>query len=180
MKRSGFRRLTLEEVRQKQSEARERKIKRQEELQSSPFYQKPEKKKPSPEESLKKKLWAIFSKYIRKSYADPMSGMVMTCDGVMKHWTETHCGHLFHNSERSSGLGGNALWYYERNFAPQSSNGNYFNANDSAKKYMLWACKRYGAAEVEHMRNMKKQPRKWTMEELQALYEHYKREFDKL
>ena len=121
---------------------------------------------------LKKKLWKVFSQYIRLSYADH-NGYVNTCDGLTVHWKECDCGHLRHNSERNALLGGNELWYYENNFAPQSNQGNRQNADDSAQKYMLWAIKKYGIEEVDKMFKMRSTYKLWTEEELQAKYEHF-------
>ncbi len=180
MKRTGIRRPTYEEAVAKQ------RAKAQKRLLSltakGPKLPRPA-PKPKPKanriKTLKTKLWAAFSRYIRKSYANQY-GMVHTCDGEYKPWQETHCGHLINNSERSQSAGGNALWYDERNFAPQTSNGNYFNANDSAKKYMLWAVKKYGAEAVDEMFRLKFQVRKFTEEELLAKLEHYEQAFNKL
>lgn len=184
MKRTGFRRLTYEEAQAKQDAARQRAAERRAAASVLPKTAVTKEKRPPTKaervKTLKRSLWAVFSQYIRKSYADPMTGYLMTCDGQLKHWKETHCGHLFNNSERNQSLGGNELWYYEHNFAPQSATGNYFNAGDSAKKYMLWAVKKYGQEEVERMQQMKERPREFTEEELQAKLEHYKREFAKL
>lgn len=130
--------------------------------------------------TLKKKLWIIFSQYIRKREADH-AGYVTCCDSLeRKHWTETHCGHLWHNSERNAGLGGNELWYYENNFAPQSADGNIFNKDDAAKKYMFNVIEKYGKEEVDRMYKLKQTARRWTEEELQQKYEYYKAEFEKL
>lgn len=203
MKQSGFRKKTYAEIIAIQEKAREKKVAKMKDTPrvipvacikrtgapcnckkcARKRHRKEKGLPPTKEErvkTLKTKLWAIFSKYIRKSYADPMTGMVLSCDGKYLHWQETHCGHFFNNSERSQSLGGNELWYYENNFAPQSSEGNYFNADDSAKIYAVWAVKRYGAAEVEKMMQMKQKERKFTEEELQAKYIYYKEKFDTL
>lgn len=182
MKRTGFRRLTYAEAIQKQDEARDRARARHAAKSALP---KPlqEKKVPPKKDrikTLKRKLWEAFSRYIRKSYADSQTGYVMTCDGKLLHWKETHCGHLFNNSERSQSLGGNALWYDERNFAPQSSDGNYFNAGDSAKKYMMWAVRKYGIEAVEEMQRLKQTPRQFTEQELEEKLVYYKEKFDRL
>ena len=130
--------------------------------------------------TLKKKLWNIFSQYIRKRHADH-AGYVTTCDSQERvYWQETHCGHLWHNSDRSVGLGGNELWYYENNFAPQSASGNIFNKDDAAKRYMGWAIDTYGKDEVDRMYKMKYTPRKWSEEELQEKYAYYKAAFERL
>jgi len=128
---------------------------------------------------LKKKLWPIFSKYIRKRWADH-NGFLTTVDGEIAHWTACDCGHLRHNTERNSLLGGNELWFYENNFAPQSNQGNRNNADDSAQKYMLWAVKTYGIEEVDKMMKMRNTYKLWTMEELEEKYRYYKEAFEKL
>lgn len=175
MQRTGFKRLTYEEFLEKQKEKREKQIKKRlhlKELKS----QGRVKPKQNRVKTLKTKLWVSFSKYIRKSYAD-MNGMVTTCDNEYVHWKETDCGHLYNNSERNQQLGGNALWYYENNFAPQSSKGNRFNFDDSAKVYMIWAIKKYGLQEVEEMRRMKEKPIKYTEEELEQKVLYYNNKF---
>lgn len=129
--------------------------------------------------NLKKKLWPIFSKYIRRRWADH-TGYLTTVDGVLVHWKECDCGHLRHNSERNALLGGNELWYYENNFAPQSNQGNRNNADDSAQKYMLWAVKTYGVEEVDKMMKMRNTYKLWTLEELEEKYEYYKQAFEEL
>lgn len=180
MKRSGFKQMTFEEAREKQRAARERAQERyKKKLKTAPKPKPKKKPKKDRVKSLKTRLWAAFSRYIRARHAD-RNGMVETCDGKWMHWKETHCGHLYTNSERNQSLGGNELWYYENNFAPQSSMGNYFNADDSAKRYMLWAVKRYGQDEIDRMFRMKQTPRRFTEEELEEKLLYYKQEFDKL
>jgi hypothetical protein len=178
MKRTGFRKLSYEEIiEKKKAQDQKRLSKRFVPIGKS---RKP-KTKPKPDriKSLKTKLWKTFSIYIRKSYANQY-GMVKTSDGELKHWKEVDCGHLFANTERNKQLGGNELWYYENNFAPQSSSGNRFNSKDSAKVYMLWAIKKYGIKEVEKMKKLKETPRKFTEEELEEKYRHYKHLSDKI
>lgn len=180
MKRTGIKRLTYAEAIEKQNEARDRARAKYLIKQKEPKVKKTKvKNKPDRVKTLKAKVWAMFSKYIRKSYADN-NGMVMTCDGQFLYWQDTHCGHLLNNSERSQGLGGNALWYDERNFAPQSANGNYFNANDSAKTYMLWAVKKHGSDVIDELYRLKHTPRKFTEDELEEKYLYYKHKFDTL
>ncbi len=179
MKRSGFKKLTYAEIIAKQDVARARMIKKSQLLKQATTDKPKKKPKKNRVKTLKRKLWAIFSQYIRKSYADE-NGMVMTCDGQFVRWQDTHCGHLYNNSERNQSLGGNELWYYELNFAPQSAQGNVFNDKDSAKAYMLWAVKRYGVDEVEKMHTMKFTPKKYTEDELIAKHDYYKTKFDEL
>lgn len=178
MKRTGFRRPTYEEVIASQKRKQQRQLEKRAQLKMLKA-QGRVKPKPDRIKTLKKKLWIIFSKYIRKSYAD-QNGMVHTSDGKYVFWQDTDCGHLYAGTERSQSAGGNELWYYENNFAPQSNNGNRFNAEDSAKVYMAWAIKKYGIEEVEHMARLKQKPRKFTEKELEDKYLYYKEKFAKL
>jgi len=162
MRRTGIRRPTYEEAIAKKKAAEERR-------RANP---KPKKEK-TYEEKLKTKLWTIFSVWIRRKDAN-VHGYVMTADGSWKHWKEVHCGHLFNNTERNAKLGGNELWYDERNFAPQTSNGNYFNHDDSAKKYMAWAIRKYGDDVVQEMFRLKQRKRVFTIEELEEKLRYYK------
>ena len=177
MKRSGFKKLTFEEALAKTKKQRERNAENYKMRTLKPKVKTKTKK--DRVRLLKKSLWRVFSIYIRARYADN-NGMVMTCDGKLQHWKTTHCGHLFTNTERNQSLGGNELWYDEHNFAPQTSNGNYYNADDSAKKYMLWAVKKYGQEEVDRMFRMKHTPRKFSEEELQEKLQYYKDAVSKL
>lgn len=180
MKRTGFKKPTFAQYVAKKKKARSKLVKTLKKSGFKKVSRKTKSKKKDDIKALKTKLWVIFSKYIRKSYANDI-GMVLTCDGEMKIWNEgVDCGHLFANTERNKQLGGNELWYYENNFAPQSNSGNRFNAKDSAKVYMMWAIERYGIAEVKKMQKMKLTPKKWTREELEQKYLYYKNKFDTL
>ena len=183
MKRTGFKKPTYEEAIAKAKIAQARRAERAtKKPKRSPKRKVKRNKDGSLAKServriLKTKLWKVFSQYIRLSYADH-SGFVVTCDGKYVHWKECDCGHLWHNSDRNSNLGGNELWWYENNFAPQSNEGNRNNADDSAKKYTLWAINRYGKDEVDKMYKMKQTYRLWTEEEVQQKYDYYKKRVD--
>lgn len=193
MRRSGFRQQSIEEVKAKQAIKRDKdKSKPRGGLKRSKLASKGKKPrrvtkrlkdgslaKSEQIRRLKKKLWPIFSKYIRKRWADD-AGYLQTVDGEIAHWQACDCGHLRHNTERNALLGGNELWYYENNFAPQSNQGNRNNADDSAQKYMLWAVKTYGIEEVDKMMKMRQTYKLWTLEELEEKYNYYKAEFEKL
>jgi len=123
--------------------------------------------------SLKRKLWIAISLHVRKSHADHTGYLTLADTGESCHWRDCDCGHLFANTERNQQLGGNELWFYEKNYAPQSRKGNRFGADNSAHEYMLWAIHRYGLEEVEKMRRMRNSYKLWTEEELTELLKHY-------
>lgn len=192
MKRTGFKQKTYEEkiaiLKKRQEKAREKAKNKPRKIKKTVKKRKVKKvklnkngTKPKSERVrlLKNKLWRVFSQYIRLSYANE-HGYVHTCDGSYVHWKECHCGHLFHNSERNRLLGGNELWFYENNFAPQSAEGNTYNKDDSAKKYTIWAIDKYGMDEVKKMERIRHVPRKFTEQELNDKYTFYKQAVEKL
>lgn len=140
---------------------------------------KPKKRvKPKPKriKAKKTKLWTLISIHIRQKYADHAGFVTLVDTGEKVHWKGCDCGHLFHNGERNAQLGGNELWYYENNYAPQDRQGNRYGTRDSANNYMLWAIHRYGLEEVEKMRKMKQTYKLWTEEEIDTLIAHYEQQ----
>jgi len=115
---------------------------------------------------LKKKVWKIFSQYIRQKYADK-NGYVncYTC-GVKKHWKEQQCGH---------GLGGrgNSILFDEelvRVQCPQCNifkGGNYdvFHAKLIEENGLKW---------FNDKLKLKHTTKQFTRKELEMLYEKYK------
>jgi hypothetical protein len=85
----------------------------------------------------KARLWDVFSKYVRLSYADAQ-GMVacVTCDAVA-HWKEMDAGH-YH--PRTDGL---ALYFDLRNVHPQCTSCNRFRRGNLTR-YALFLQKTYG------------------------------------
>lgn len=116
--------------------------------------------------TLKKKVWALFSKYIRLRYAD-WDGIVQcyTCP-KKKHWKQMQAGH---------GFGGrsNSILFEEKIVRPQCygcnimMKGNYDIFHAKLEK-------EYGFGILQEFIEIKRQTKQFTGEELKNLAKHYK------
>ena len=123
--------------------------------------------------STKITLWKTFSEYIRRKDADDEGyNSCVTC-GRTKQWKELDCGHYRPNTERSKTLGGNELWYDERNFGPQCISCNRFKGGMQAD-WSVRLVNQYGYKVLEELRDLRNTLRKWTQEELDELHQKYK------
>lgn len=126
--------------------------------------QKRPKRYKNPNKALKRNLWLVFSRYIRS-----LHNKCFTC----KDGTPDHCGHFLRNSERNQSLGGNALWYDERNFAAQCVICNNYNGGEQAVFGIKLEAK-YGVGIMQELEQLKNKYKLWTKEEIVSLTEHYK------
>ena len=128
------------------------------------------KKKPSIS-SLKKKCWKVFSLYIRRKYADPITGHAscVTC-GVSKHYKELQAGHIVPGR-------GNSILFDERGVFPQCYACNCCN-HGAIHEYIDFMKKHYGEEKgreiIEDLRDKSRNERKsFTVEELEWLIRDY-------
>lgn len=116
--------------------------------------------------SLKKKVWKEFSKYIRLKYS--CFGMVRcyTCDTPLS-WREAQCGH---------GLGGryNSILFDEELCRPQCIRCNIF-LGGNYDVFHAKLIKENGIKWFEKKLKQKNTPKQFTIPELEKLYEHYKK-----
>ena len=116
---------------------------------------------------LKKKLWKIFSEYIRRRDADE-NGMVkcISCPTV-KHWTEMDAGH-FH--PKSLGL---QVYFVEKNVHAQCQRCNLF-LQGNQYQYALALEAKYGKGILEEFEQIKNTPLKLSRVDYMELIEKYK------
>lgn len=121
----------------------------------------------------RKRFWAIFSEYIRRSYSDS-NGMVkcVTCDNVA-HWKEMDAGHYI---PKSLGL---AVYFEEKNVHPQCSGCNRFRHGNQTK-YALYLLKTYGNDVLHALDALQRTTRKIPEYEYLELIDAYKRKLDAL
>lgn len=120
--------------------------------------------------SSKKKLWEIFSRFIRKRD----EGKCFTC-GLQKDWKEMQAGHMI---PRASG--GLDLYFDELNVHCQCYRCN-INLGGNGAIYAQRFKQIYGEAELEDMiRRSKQRIRKITEQEYVELIEIYKEKFEDL
>ena len=120
----------------------------------------------------KQKVWNMFSKYVRLKYSDKNGNeKCYTCNNV-KNWKDMQAGHGF------SGRG-NSIFFDERIVRPQCKRCNIF-LRGNYDVFHAKLIKEYGPDILDEINKLKKIVKKFTQSELKELYEHYKREVEKL
>lgn len=121
---------------------------------------------------LKKKLWTIFSEYIRRKDADEGgTNYCFTC-GQPKFWKELHAGHF---------VGGrtNSVLFNEEIVKPQCLMCNVF-LNGNYGPYTLKMIDLHGREKVESFLSLKHQVKKYTRPDLEELIAVYKQKVAEL
>ncbi|HEX3861279.1 MAG TPA: recombination protein NinG [Stellaceae bacterium] len=111
----------------------------------------------------KRRAWQAMSKYIRAR--DPYC---VTCPNPT-----TDAGHFQYNTERNQQLGGNLLWFDERNINGQCAKCNRFAAG-MLVPYNLYLQKKYGPTVTQELYDLWRTPKKWTLEEILEREQHFK------
>ena len=125
---------------------------------------------------LKKKLWVIFSLFIRtrdclRTTGCASWGFCMTC-GKRYHIKLLQAGHFLPGRHNSN-------LFYERGCHAQCYNCN-INLKGNTMAYMDALIKLYGKGIIEELRENDKITKQYKLPELEALMEHYKYLLDKL
>jgi len=116
--------------------------------------------------SAKERAWSAFAAFIRKR--DPNC---ITSDGKT-----TEAGHFLHTTDKGTNpnLGGNEIWYNEQNVHGQCGSCNRFKSGNLAE-YAVFIEEKYGVGTIQKLHKLRNTPKKWTIEELLAVEELYKR-----
>ena len=117
---------------------------------------------------LKKKLWKIFSEYIRRRD----KGICFTC-GVQMDWKYGDAGHFIPKS-----VGGLALYFHEHNVHFQCKRCNMPPLCGNQYIYGKYIEKRYGEAILLELEALKRQTTKYYPYETQI--EYYKKQLELL
>jgi hypothetical protein len=122
-------------------------------------------KNPSPALA-KRRAWSAFSAYIRQR-----DKICATCTSLT-----TQAGHFLHTTDKNSNpnLGGNELWYNEKNVNGQDSSCNLYKSGNLAE-YAVAIEEKWGTGTIQELYKLRRTPRKWTIAELLAVEELYKR-----
>ena len=135
------------------------------------------KKKPSVSK-LKKKLWKLFSLYIRQRDADYRGIATCVSCGKQKHWKEGDAGHFIDGRH-------NSILFDPRNvnFQCKGCNGGLMRGRekpkDVKKNYERFMIRKYGQAVVDELKALDKQEKRFTPKELEDLIKHYREELKK-
>jgi hypothetical protein len=115
--------------------------------------------------SLDKKLWKIFSIYIRKRDSDEDGYVYCFTCGVRKHWTEVDAGHFVTRSAK-------AIKYDEKNVHAQCKACNGFQGG-MTYEYGKKLDERYGKGTAENLEAQRHSISGWTIQYLEDLIEKY-------
>lgn len=120
-----------------------------------------------------KKLWPIFSKFIRLRDAQPFTGLCkcFTCPRI-KHWTKGDCGHGIPRQHK-------ATKYHEKNNHFQCKHCNGFEGG-RREVYKANVDKKYGEHTWDMMELASRQVCKMGKFEYDELAIHYKKEVDRI
>lgn len=114
--------------------------------------------------SAKLRAWQAIAAYVRKR--DPYC---VTCGAQT-----TQAGHWQHNGDKpNKNLGGNLLWYDERNLHGQCSSCNLFKSGN-LNTYSLFLERTYGSGILQELNRLYNTPKKWTIEEILEIEKKYK------
>jgi len=119
-----------------------------------------------------KKVDTVFSQYVRLRAADDRGyGECYTC-GAVRHWTEVDAGHFMSRACMST------RWE-EKNVQFQCKRCNGFRSGEQYL-FSMHLDQQYGEGTAEELLRESKQTRKFSRQELEAMYHHYKRKVDEL
>lgn len=122
---------------------------------------------------LKKKLWTLFSEYIRLKHSDS-NGMsqCVTCK-AQKHYKELQAGHFVPAGSS------NYLRFVENNVHPQCYSCNCMK-HGNLIEYRIYMIETYGEQFTEQLIELRNEEKRFTSEELQGKIEEYKDKIEAL
>lgn len=121
--------------------------------------------------SAKKRAWKAFSEYIRAR-----DKKCITCSSPADQ-----AGHFLHNSDKGSNpnLGGNELWYSEKNVNGQEASCNLHKSGNGSV-YAVKLIEKYGEGVISELYKLYNTPRKWTIEEVLEKEQEYIKKLEEL
>ena len=120
---------------------------------------------------LKKKAWEWFSRYIRLKDSDDYGfANCVTCS-QRYHWKELQAGHFVPGRC-------NSILFEESGVHPQCRRCNYNEGN--GPEYFIFMEKKYGREEIDRLRALRHQQRKFSEPELLDMIEDFKERANEL
>ena len=112
----------------------------------------------------KKRAWQAISRFVRNR-----DKTCRTCP----YGLAEQCGHYIHNGDKENkNLGGNALWYDIRNLNGQCAGCNKYKSG-APREYAVYLEGVHGHGILQELRGLHNTPKKWTLEEIIGVAEHY-------
>lgn len=122
--------------------------------------------------SLKKKLWKLFSEYVRRSASDEGGTLRCYTCGKLLFWKEAHAGHFVPGRK-------NAVLFNEDVVRPQCPRCNIFEGG-AYHRYTLNMVRDLGKDRVEELLALKHKVLKYTRSDLEGLIDVYKKKLERL
>lgn len=125
----------------------------------------------TPIRTLKRKAWTVISLYIRAR-----DRHCVTC----KVKPAEQCGHYKHNTDKiNNTLGGNALWYDERNYGGQCAGCNKYKSG-APREFAIHLEETHGHGILQELHTLFHTSKKWKREEVIAVTESYQTKLEAL
>lgn len=109
-------------------------------------------KKKIPINRLKKKLWRIFSEYIRRKYSDLDGNVVCITCGKRAHWSTMQASHFLDGRN-------NGILFVEANCHPACMPCNIWK-HGNKEEYYPFMLETYGQETINALKRLKKNPQK--------------------
>jgi 5-methylcytosine-specific restriction endonuclease McrA len=118
--------------------------------------------------AVKRNTWQAVSRYIRAR--DPFC---VTCLIDGRHTPTTEAGHFKHTSDKiNQTLGGNMVWWDERNLNGQCARCNRHNSGE-LDLYAIYLERKFGPGILQELDTLYRTPKKWTRDEAKAVQLRY-------
>lgn len=115
--------------------------------------------------SYKKKLWKLFSEYVRMKAANPDGFVICVTCGRSLHWKEAHASHFLPGRN-------NGILFDVRNCHPSCMRCNIFLAGNLSE-YYPFMLKTYGGVVIEELKVQKLNPPKLDRDWYEKKIEEY-------
>lgn len=117
--------------------------------------------------SLKRKLWEVFSIFVRQREADQDGYAACISCGKLEYWKYLQAGHFL---PKSLGL---SIYFHPQNVWQQCSFCNLAKQGN-AHHYAIALKKKFGEGIVEELESIQRQPKKYYAWEYEEMIEDYK------
>lgn len=134
-------------------------------MKSLPFEKPGKRKKLKPISSLKKKVWRVFSEWVRKRDSDE-NGYITCCTCSARiHWKEANSSHFLHGHSKATFLD------------PRNVNASCIRCNlylhGNLVEYAAFMKARYGWETIDALRELSKETWKPSRQDLEELIQKY-------
>lgn len=122
--------------------------------------------------SLKKKLWTIFSEWVRRNEANYQGYCKCVTCGILRPWKEMQAGHFIAGRT-------NSILFDERGVHPQCARCNIFLYGNTIYYYEYME-RNYGKKVIDELKKKKNTIKSFTRQELEQMIKEYREKINHL